>query len=335
VPTKPLTTCTLSCRAIGQLQRLDTCILYGDSQPSSQLTPPVGHAQYLPVWSTKHLTIRKSALPVVVMWTQLPPTKAASLQLHFLPAHPAGPVRFDVPSDSATNRGWLDVLLRHQAPIIFYVTLRSNLGSLAPDLERYSQPLMLMLQCHVAPEVLGAAVAGYAGRVLALLISKPSSAGYTSAAELEDMARVRPEVSDAHLKALLPAMTKLEGLHITNCSALSSGAVAELVERSGDRLRRLSLSQATNVTDCTLGKLLQNCRKLHKVMLNGAPAVTEAGIALLLVHQQPRFYAELSGTSINWGKLKEVVEQQGGCCRVKHKGNVSHVQNSPDRQFQI
>jgi hypothetical protein len=321
------------CRAIGQLQRLDSCTLRGHSPPSSGLTPPVSRS-LLPVLSIKHLAIGTPSLAVMVMWTQLPPSKAASLQLRLLAEHPVQAVRFDVPSKIAANQAWLDVLLRHQVAANFHVTLGSDLGSLVPSLARYSQPLALTLQCHVAPEVLGAAVAGYAGSELALIISKPSSAAFSNDADvLEDMDRVKPELSDAHLKAILPGVTKLEGLSISDCCALSSGALAEVVERVGDQLTLLSMSGAANVTDCTLGKLLQNCRKLQKLALNGAPAVTEAGIALLLVHQRPGFYAELSGTSVDWGKLKEVVEQQGGCCRVKHKGNVLHVLNHPDRFF--
>jgi hypothetical protein len=131
---------------------------------------------------------------------------------------------------------------------------------------------------------------------------------------------MRPELTDQHLQAMLPHVAKLRSLDIRNCGVLSAKAVTDVLEGMGDGLTKLCLSDARNVSDCILWGLLRSCRKLQRLELNGAPRVTAAGLAPLLFVLEPKFSAELCSTGVNWARLKQQVEGQGGCCRLHSKG---------------
>jgi hypothetical protein len=320
------------CRALAQLQQLDTCILGGRADPPSHLTPTFSTR---PALRLKHLFISRRALSVFVMWTRLPSSSTLGssphIRVHPLSMDPETSVRFDVPSSIAASSGWLDVLLSHRLKVNFYISAPSDPACLVPHLQRYTRPLMLTLQCKVGPEALGALVAAYGGHSLAVIISRPPSAHVRSTPCVQRfMDTVKPGLADAHLDAMLSrATTSLKCLCISDCSALSSTAVEQALQRVGAGLLHLSLLGASNVTSFTLGMLLQpGCRGLRRIVLRGALGVQYCSIAALLLHMRPGFCAQLCGTGVDWGRLKACMEQQGGYCRIQHNGNVAHVFNS-------
>jgi hypothetical protein len=312
----------LLCRALGELYRLQDFTTDCSAAPADELTPPTSHC-LLPLLPISSMIIRGdhccSVLSLLAMWTRLP---AAPPDFHVYVMRHAGlgAVRFDIHSTSSANKGWLDALLNDQLPIEFYVKQDSNLRSLLPDLGRYSQPLELTLQSKVEPGVLGEVLAAYSGEQLTLRICvTPDAAAWFDDNTNQHPWRtlLEPELTDQHLQAMLPHVARLSSLDIRNCGALSCGALRGFVEGLGDGLTKLCLSDAKNVTDCILWALLRSCRKLQRLELSGAPGVSEAGLAPLLVVLQPSFSAEVRGTGVDWEQLQREVEGQGGCCRVE------------------
>jgi hypothetical protein len=328
------------CRALGQLPRLRIFNINESNldEAASLLKPPTSHC-LLPLLPIRQFRFRGDCshdiLSLLVMWTRLPHASSKAA----LPSCKAtsglfndqeGSVRFDVQPTSTANRGWLAVLLHNQVPITFYISQDSNLGSLLPDLKQYTQPLVLTLESKVEPEELGEVLAAYSGEQLTLTLIPPP-------AEIADIptdadhyghweTAMVPKLTDQHLQAMLPHVAKLRSLELSNCAELSAASVQEVVEGVGDGLTSLCLSGAQNVSDCNLWALLRSCRKLQKLELSGAPSVTEAGLAPLLVCLQPSFSAELCGTAVDWGKLQQQVEGQAGCCRFDNEG----VQATPN-----
>jgi hypothetical protein len=303
----------IPCRALGKLPQLCDCTIYDCSlHPDSLLKPPTSHC-LLPLTPIRHFRFigegSHDILSLLVMWTRLPHASSAAALPSCNGCYHA--VRFDVQATSSANRGWLDTLMHNQLAINFYISQNSNLGSLVPDLQRHSRPMVLTMQSRVEPGVLGEVLAAYSGEQLTLTLSPPPADAAGAEGKEPWEKRLRPRLTDQHLQAMLPHVAKLRSLDLSNCTALSAAAVQELVEGVGDGLTQLCLSDAKNVNDWVLWALLRSCRKLERLELRGAPGVTAAGLAPLLVFLKHRFNAELYNTGVDWAKLKKQVEVQG------------------------
>jgi hypothetical protein len=321
------------CRVLGQLPQLGDCnFTDADVQFPSPLRPPTSRCLLPLLPAIRSLGFfgphSHDVLGLLVMWTRLPcgSSNAAPPSCIAWPFHDA--VRFDVQSTSCGDRGWLDTLLHNQLPINFFISQASDLGGLLPDLKRHSRPMVLTMQSPVEPGVLGELLAAYSGQQLTLSIIPPPGAGDTPGAQGDEDAeqlahQQQPQLTDQHLQAMLPHVARLSSLDIRDCGALSAGAVMEVVEGMGDGLTKLCLSDAKNVSDRILWALLRSCRKLRWLELNGAPSVTEAGLAPLRVVLKPSFSAHLCRTGVGWAKLKQQVKGQGVRCRLLSSGGAA------------